>query len=104
MTNYVNELTEIIKLSANLIEEVQTLKKEYELLKTEKENATPILLNAEGVKKITGWSLKTAQKALLDPRMKTIWVGKGPQVEISELKKYLALNIDRATDAYWKSN
>ena len=103
-TQFLENEYKLLEHSANLIEEIRSLKKDYELLKTEQKNAMPVLLNAEGVRKITGWSLKTVQKAMQDSRMKTIWVGKGPQVEIGELKRYLALNIDRSTDPYWTNN
>lgn len=63
---------------------------------------TEKLLDVEGVIAYTKWSKKTAQKAMQDPRMKTIWVGKGPQVTLRELLNYCSLNINRSTDHYWQ--
>lgn len=90
------EFTEIIN-AFNMV--IEVLKKEIDDLQTVQENMN-ILLDAQGVMAKTGWSLKTTQKAMRDPRMHTIWVSKGPQVTIKEFERYCALDIDRATDPY----
>ena len=93
----ISELTDILKA---LNEEVKTLKHQIEGIDI---NDNP-LLDAKGVMAKTGWSLKTTQKAMQDPRMKTIWLSKGPQVTSKDLERYCGLNINRAIDPYWKED
>ena len=101
MKDIIENITQFTNVINNFDNEIKALNKEIENLKTLRQDLD-ILLDVKGVMAKTGWSLKTAQKAMQDPRMKTIWVGKGPQVTLKELERYCSLNIDRQTDKYWK--
>ncbi len=96
--NTIKETVESIKSEMNNL--LNTIPSSIDELETTKDLEK--LLDVEGVMDHTKWSKKTAQKAMQDPRMKTIWVGKGPQVTLRELLNYCSLNINRSTDSYWQ--
>ena len=103
MIDFINMLSELTDAMTAFRAVVSALKAEIEEIKAACQNGF-VLFDAQDVMEKTGWSLKTTQKAMRDPRMKTIWLGKGPQVTPKELERYCALNIDRRTDRYWKED
>ncbi len=103
MENIIEYVSELTKTLTAFNAEIEVVKKEIKDFKTLHQDVD-ILLDVKGVMAKTGWSLKTAQKAMQDERMHTIWVSKGPQVTLRELERYCSLNIDRTTDPYWTNN
>ena len=103
MKDFIENLSELTKTINTFNNEMKALEKRLDDFKTASQDVD-ILLDVKGVMAKTGWSLKTAQKAMQDERMHTIWVSKGPQVTLRELERYCSLNIDRSTDPYWTNN
>lgn len=99
MNDLVKSFKEINDYASHIRDVLSVCAKETEELKEQQFRLQ--LRDVQGVREETGWSLKTAQKAMRDPRMHTIWLGKGPQVTLKELERYCSLNIDRSTDDYW---
>lgn len=102
--NQINDLNSLIKEVEKLSSCISTMHDEIERLnKIKNDMQMPLLLTTQDVIKITGWSRRRVLDLFLDPSLSVIDIGKGKQVEVSELIRYLNIPQSYDTSKYWNA-